>query len=93
MAHAVGRTSRGLLVAFILLFSAVSARAAQETGQIGRLYITESNTESFPGVQLQTYGMDGQGNPIDFATEPLFLSHNNFPVTRLSSTARFRSAR
>jgi hypothetical protein len=58
----------------------VVAAGAQETGQIGRLTITDANTDSFPGVQLQVYGMDGQGAPIDFTTEPLFASHNGFPV-------------
>lgn len=80
MGTAVSRTLRGLLVAFVLLFSAVSAGLAQETGQIGRITITDSNTESAPSVQLQAYGMDGQGVPIDFAAEPLFLTHDGFPV-------------
>lgn len=80
MGHAVSRNLRGLLVAFILLLSAVSTGLAQETGQIGQLYITDSDTEGFPSVRLQVYGRDGQGNPIDFATEPLFISHNGFPV-------------
>lgn len=75
----LGRTLRGLLVAFILLLGAATGRA-QETTQIGRLTITGSNADSFPSVQLQAYGMDGQGNPIDFTTEPLFLNHNGFPV-------------
>lgn len=85
MGHAVSRTRRGFLAALVVFLSvaAVSRAAvgrAQEAGQIGRLQITGSNTDSFPSVQLQLYGMDGQGNPIDFATEPLFVSHNGFPV-------------
>jgi hypothetical protein len=79
MGHALSRSLRGLLVTFILLF-AVSAAGAQETSQIGRLNITDSNTDSAPSVQLRVYGMDGQGNPIDFAVEPLFLTHDGFPV-------------
>lgn len=78
MAHANSRSVRGLLAAFILLLSAVAGSMAQ--GQIGRLTITDANTEGFPGIQLQLYGMDGSGAPIDFATEPLFVSHNGFPV-------------
>jgi hypothetical protein len=68
----------------ILLGVAALSRAAvvgaQETTQIGRITITGSNTDSFPSVQLQACGMDGQGAPIDFAAEPLFVSHNGFPV-------------
>jgi hypothetical protein len=80
MGTALYRTLRGLFVAFILLIGVISAGLAQETGQIGRITITDSNTESAPSVQLQVYGMDGQGNPIDFAAEPLFLTHDGFPV-------------
>ena len=74
------RQLRGLLAALSLILSVVVVVGAQETGQIGRLNITDSNTDSFPGVRLQVYGMDGQGAPLDFATEPLFASHNGFPV-------------
>ena len=80
MGHAHSRILRGLLAALSLILSVVVVVGAQETGQIGRLNITDSNTDSFPGVRLQVYGMDGQGAPIDFATEPLFASHNGFPV-------------
>ena len=80
MRHAIGRIMRGLMVALILSLSSVAIARAQESGQIGRLHITGSNTESFPSIRLQVYGMDGQGLPINFATEPLFVSHNGFPV-------------
>ncbi len=80
MAHANSRSARGLLAAFILLLSVVAGGLAQGTGQIGRLTITDANTEGFPGIQLQLYGMDGTGAPLDFAAEPLFVSHNGFPV-------------
>ncbi len=80
MGHVHSRILRGLLVALSLILSVVVVVGAQETGQIGRLYITDSNTDSFPGVRLQVYGMDGQGMPLDFATEPLYASHNGFPV-------------
>ena len=81
----VSRSLRSLFVALVILLGvAALSRAAvigaQETTQIGRIAITGSNTDSFPSVQLQAYGMDGQGAPIDFATEPLFVSHNGFPV-------------
>ena len=80
MGHALSRTLRGFLAAFVLLLSVVVVGRAQETGQIGNLRITGSNTDSFPSVQLQLYGMDGQGGPLDFAAEELFVSHNGFPV-------------
>lgn len=84
MRHAVGRPLHSLLIAIILFLSLFTTARAQETGQIGQLYITGSNTESFPSVRLQVYGMDGQGTPIDFATEPLFVSHNGFPVDEVA---------
>lgn len=80
MGYAAGRTMRGLMVALILFLSVATIAQAQETGQIGQLYITDSNTEGFPSVRLQVYGHDGVGMPIDFATEPLFVSHDGFPV-------------
>ena len=90
MGYAGNRKPRGLpvaFIAFVILVATVMIAAAtgpvvwgQDTNQIGRLYITDSNTERFPSIQLQTYGMDGQGNPIDFSVEPLFVSHNGFPV-------------
>ncbi len=81
----LSRALRCLLAAAVLLLGVVAlggtaVSRAQETVQIGRITIADSNTDSFPSVQLQVYGMDGQGAPIDFATEPLFLSHNSFPV-------------
>ena len=88
MGHAVVRTMRGLLIAFILFLSVFTPAQAQETNQIGRIFITDTNTESFPTVQLRLYGKDGQGNPIDFATEPLFISHNGFPVDEIVFDAR-----
>ena len=80
MGHAHSRILRGLLAALSLILSVVVVVGAQETGQIGRLNITDSDTNTFPSVRLQVYGMDGQGAPLDFATEPLFASHNGFPV-------------
>ena len=47
--------------------------------------ITDSDTNTFPSVRLQVYGMDGQGAPLDFATEPLFASHNGFPCLLYTS--------
>ena len=81
----LSRALRCLLVAAVLLLGAAAlgrtaVSQAQETVQIGRITIAGSNSDSFPSVQLQVYGMDGQGAPIDFAAEQLFLSHNNFPV-------------
>ena len=80
----LSRALRCLLAAAVLLLGAAlsgtAVSRAQETVQIGRITIADSNSDSFPSVQLQVYGMDGQGAPIDFATAPLFLSHNGFPV-------------
>ena len=80
MRHPVSRSLRSVLVALILLLGVASVVLAQETSQIGRLFITDSNTEGFPSIRLQVFGVDGQGLPIDFATEPLFVTHDGFPV-------------
>lgn len=86
MGYAASRTMRGYMIALVLFLSVAAAAGlvatagAQGTGQIGRLYITGSNTEGFPSVRLQVYGYDGQGAPIDFGTEPLAVSHDGFPV-------------
>ena len=80
MRHPVSRSLRSVLVALILLLGVASVVLAQETSQIGRLFITDSNTEGFPSIRLQVFGIDGQGMPIDFATEPLFVTHDGFPV-------------
>jgi len=77
--YAPRRTFYGLL-ALLLLLGVAAASHAQGTTAIGRLAITGSNTDSFPSVQLQTYGMDATGAAIDFTAEPLFISHNGFPV-------------
>ncbi len=87
----LSRPLRSLFVVFILLLGALlSGRAAlaRQTTQIGRIAITGSNTDSFPSVQLQVYGMDGAGAPIDFATEQLFVSQNNFPVDEVVPDGR-----
>lgn len=80
-----GRPLRSILAVFLLLLGVlalgrVAAVRAQETSSIGRLQITGSNTDNFPSIQLQVFGLDGTGAPIDFASEPLFVSHGGFPV-------------
>lgn len=85
MLQVVNRVRVGLLVAFALCLGLVATGYAQDTGQqatgqLGQLFITGSNADSFPSVQLRVYGFDGQGNPIDFATEPLYVAHNAFPA-------------
>ena len=56
MGHAHSRILRGLLAALSLILSVVVVVGAQETGQIGRLNITDSDTNTFPSVRLQVYG-------------------------------------
>ncbi len=94
MGYAASRTMRGVMIALVLFLSVavvaglVATAGAQGTGQIGRLYITGSNTEGFPSVRLQVYGYDGQGMPIDFATEPLAVSHDGFPADEVTFDSR-----
>jgi hypothetical protein len=89
MIQIVNRALVGLFVAFALCLGLVATGYAQDaepqpTGQLGQLYITGSNADSFPSVQLRVYGLDGQGNPIDFASEPLYIAHNSFPADEIS---------
>jgi len=79
-----------LAVSVLLLGALLLSQVAQAQGtsQIGRIEITGSNTDSFPSVQLQVYGLDGAGAPIDFATEQLFVSQNNFPVDEVVPDGR-----
>ena len=80
MRHPVGRLLRSIPVLLALILGVVTIALAQGTNQIGELFITDSNTEGFPSIRLQLFGIDGQGLPIDFATEPLFITHGGFPV-------------
>lgn len=70
-----------LIFAFAGLFGRLALVGAQETGAIGRLFITDTDTNGYPTVGLRLYGYDGQGNPIDFSTNPVNVLHNNLPVT------------
>ena len=88
MGHAVNRALRGLLIASTLLLGVFAVARAQGANQIGRIFITDSNADSFPTIQLRLYGKDGQGNPIDFATEPLSISHNGYPVEEIVFDSR-----
>lgn len=74
------RLTMGLLAAVWLCAALVFFVRAQEETRVGYLTITDNNVDSFPSVELQAYGMDGQGVPLDLSTEPLFVSHNNFPA-------------
>ncbi|HRN67882.1 MAG TPA: FHA domain-containing protein [Promineifilum sp.] len=80
MRHSVGRLLRSIPALLALVLGVVTIALAQGTNQIGELFITDSNTEGFPSIRLQLFGIDGQGLPIDFATEPLFITHGGFPV-------------
>jgi len=80
MRHPVSRLLRSIPVLLILILGVATIALAQGTSQIGELFITDSNTEGFPSIRLQLFGIDGQGLPIDFATEPLFIIHGGFPV-------------
>lgn len=80
MGRAVKTTAYGLILACMLCLGAVEIGSAQESGQLGQLAISGTSADSFPTVEVQLYGIDGQGNPVDFAVEPLFITHNGFPV-------------
>lgn len=77
------RATRGLVIALIVCLSVVAVSHAQESRQLGQLFVTDANADSFPSVQLRLYGIDGQGNPIDFAATPLFITHDGFPVDEI----------
>lgn len=70
----------GLLALWGLLVVLVLPGYAQDISQLGQIHITDVNTDTFPSVELQAYGIDGQGNPVDFSTQSLFVSHGGVPA-------------
>ncbi len=52
---------------------------AQE--EMPQLFITGTNAESPPTLELQTYGITPQGEPLDLTSQALILRHNDLPVT------------
>jgi hypothetical protein len=75
-----------LIFIFVYLFSLSAGRqaAAQDSSQTAQIYITGSRVSSPPTVDLTVYGMDGQGNPLDFNQQTLTVQHNGIlagPVT------------
>lgn len=71
----------GLFALLVIMLTGPVMVYAQETGAIGRLFITATDTNGYPTVALRVYGYDGQGNPIDFASRPVNVLHNNSPAT------------
>ena len=70
----------GMLTLLGLLSILALPAYAQDPSQLGQLRITDVNTDTFPSVELQAYGIDGQGNPVDFNTANLFASHGGVPA-------------
>lgn len=63
---------------FLCLLGLVNGRhaAAQESGTLPYIAITGSRVSSPPIVDLTVYGLDGQGNPLDFSQQALMVQHN-----------------
>lgn len=53
---------------------------AQEEDAVTGLFITGSNVNSLPSIELRMVGMDSQGNPLNLAQEVLTVRHNDVPV-------------
>jgi hypothetical protein len=66
---------------FVCLFflSAREQAAAQSTGAAPQIFITGSKVSSPPNVDLTVYGLDSQGNPLDFSQQTLTVQHNGVP--------------
>ena len=63
-----------------LFFLSVSGQAeAQDSGTTPQIFITGSRVSSPPNVNLTVYGLDGQGNPLDFNQQTLTVQHNGVP--------------
>lgn len=75
MHRALKRFAWVFTFAILLGLLAIRPASAQDAGQLGRLFITGADTEMFPSVELQVYGMDGQGNPLDLPSQRFFLTH------------------
>ncbi|MEJ2746960.1 MAG: FHA domain-containing protein [Anaerolineae bacterium] len=67
-----------LFVCLLVLFVGGRA-AAQDSGNSPQIFITGSKVSSPPNVDLTVYGMDGQGNPLDFSQQALSVRHNGVP--------------
>jgi hypothetical protein len=62
----------------LILWFAVSYARAQETA--AQLVITGTDLSSLPSIELQLYGIDGQGRALDLTQVEYSILHNNSPV-------------
>ncbi|GAB4153267.1 MAG: hypothetical protein Fur0021_18840 [Candidatus Promineifilaceae bacterium] len=65
----------GVVAIFCLLAGQTQMTAAQ-TGLGSRLFITGSNTDSVPTVNLYVYGLDGAGQPLALTPATVVVQHN-----------------
>ncbi len=58
--------------------------AAQESTPGSALYVTKVDSESAPIIELQTYGIDEQGLPLNISAGNVALSHGGTPASDVS---------
>ena len=63
-----------------LLAGSVAAQEGEERPPVERLFITETNSERLPNIEMLMYGRDSQGNPLDLSVEPLAITNNGQPA-------------
>ncbi|HID53673.1 MAG TPA: hypothetical protein EYP41_16770, partial [Anaerolineae bacterium] len=69
-----------LTLIFGLLAGSAAAQDDEERPPVERLFITETNSERLPNIEMLMYGRDSQGNPLDLAVEPLTITNNGQPA-------------
>ena len=75
---------------FVSLFflSAGGQATAQDSGTGSQIFITGSRVSSPPNVDLTVYGLDSQGNPLDFSQQTLSVQHNGVPSGSVTVNGR-----
>ncbi len=63
-----------------LLAGGAAAQEEEERPPVERLFITETNSERLPNIELLMYGRDNQGAPIDLSAESLIIAANGQPA-------------
>lgn len=72
------------VVAIFCLLAGQTQMTAAQTGLGSRLFITGSNTDSVPTVNLYVYGLDGAGQPLALTPATVVVQHNGEQAANVS---------
>lgn len=70
-----------LLVGVFLAAIPASVARAQEGQSQGHLVISSSDSDSVPAIILRAFGLDNDGNALQFAADNISVTHNGVPVS------------